>query len=162
MKTKGFTLFELLITLSLLGLIFALSTVKFTRMFAGSRLKTAALGVRDLFSYGISRAYTTGKYHTIVFDLSNGKYWLKIGREDVEEAEEILKRSLGKGITFSEITVSANTYTPPGTLEVEISPLGVTNDLLITIEDSESRKLSIELDSLVQRIVFHEEGDEQK
>ncbi len=157
MRRRGFTLIELLVTLTLLGLIFAVSTVRFTRMFAYGRLKASARGVGDLFTYAISRAYTTGKYNTIVFDLTTGSYWLKLGREEDEEARSILKRNLGKEIRFSEITVGPNSYVPPGTLEVQVSPLGITSDIRLALEDNESRKLTVELDSLVQRIVYHEE-----
>lgn len=152
---RGFTLLEVVVTLAVLGLVFAVSAARFDRMFTGTRLEGAARGLGDHFAYGISRAYTTGKYHTLEFDLESGGYWLKQGRED-EEGGKLLERSLGKGVRFTDIQAGGETYTPPGILSVEISPLGITGDLLVNLEDEAGNTMAVELDSLVQGIHFHE------
>ncbi|HHI69332.1 MAG TPA: prepilin-type N-terminal cleavage/methylation domain-containing protein [Planctomycetes bacterium] len=152
-EKKGFTLVELVVALAVLGLVFAVSVARFDRMFTGTRLEAAARGLGDHFAYGISRAYTTGRYHTLEFDLGAGKYWIKPGRED-EEGVKILEESLGSGVRFTDIQAGGETYTPPGVLSVEISPLGFTGDLLVNLEDEAGNTMAVELDSLVQGIRY--------
>ncbi len=152
---RGFTLLEMVVALAVLALVFAVSASRFGRMFAGTRLEAAARGLGDHFAYGISRAYTTGKYHTMEFDLGAGKYWIKPGRED-EDAGRLLVESLGSGVRFTDVQAGGETFTPPGVLSVEISPLGFTGDLLVNLEDAAGNSMAVELDSLVQGIRYHE------
>ena len=148
---RGFTLIEMVVALAVLGLVFAVSAARFNRMFSGTRLEAAARGLGDHFAYAVSRAYTTGKYHTIEFDLGAGRYWLKPGRED-EEGVKLLERGLGSGVRFTDIQSEGETYSPPGVLSVEVSPLGFTGDLLVNLEDEAGNAMAVELDSMVQGI----------
>ncbi len=154
-RRKGFTLLEIVIALALIGLIFGIATVRFHSLFSRSRLQASGQGLADHFAYAISRAYTTGRYHTVVFDLEHRRYWIKFGRED-EESTEILKRNLAQGVAFRDVQVGYDTYVPPGTLSVEISPLGVTNDVLINLEDEKEAALAVSLNALVQGVEYFE------
>jgi hypothetical protein len=126
-------------------------------MFARTRLQASGQGIADHFAFAISRSYTTGTYHTLVFDLSTGFYWIQEGREDEEEATKLLKRRLIKGVKFSEIHVGYDTYTAPGTLSVEVSPLGVTNDVIVNLEDEQETAYAVSLNALVQRVESYDE-----
>ncbi|MBN1421391.1 MAG: prepilin-type N-terminal cleavage/methylation domain-containing protein [Planctomycetes bacterium] len=154
-RRRGFTLLELLIALGLIATVFAAATTRFHRLFVATRLRATAQGIGDHFAYAISRAYTSGSYHTLVFDLSEGRYWIEIGRQD-EEGQRILKRRLGAGVSFTDIHVGYETYIPPGTLSIEVSPLGVTNDVLINLEDKDGEACAVALDAMVQGIEFHD------
>ncbi len=156
MKRNGFTLLEVIVTLAVLGLVFAVTTANFHTLFASSRLEAAGRGLGDHFACAVSRAYTTGRYHTLVFDLTGGTYAIREGREE-DASPEILKSRLGKGIKFTDIQVGYDTYAPPGTLSVEISPLGVTNDVLVNLEDEKGRAVAVSLNALVQSVRFFEE-----
>ena len=147
----GFTLLELMVTLALLGLVYAAATSQFHRMFASTRMEAGGDGIADHFTYAVSRAYTTGRYHTFVFDLTAGRYWIALGRED-EDGEVLLPRRLATGVSFTEVYVGPTLYQPPGTLSIEISPLGVTNDIVVNLEDNEGGQFAVALDALVQSI----------
>jgi prepilin-type N-terminal cleavage/methylation domain-containing protein len=153
---RGFTLFELLVVIGLVALIFAAATARFDRIFVRTRLQASGHGLADHFAYAIQRAYTTGTYHTFVLDLAAGRYWIKLGRENDAEARELLKRSLGSGVKFVDVQVAYNEYTPPGVLQVEISPLGVTNDVVVNLEDGQHLELAVALNALVQSVEFHD------
>jgi prepilin-type N-terminal cleavage/methylation domain-containing protein len=150
---NGFTLLELLITLAIIGLVFGAATAKFHGMFAATRLQASAQGLGDHFAYAISRAYTSGAYHTLVIDLAAGRYWIKIGRES-ETGQEILKRSLARGVKVTDVQVGYDLYTPPGVLSVEISPLGVTNDAIINLEDDTEGACAVSINALIQSIEY--------
>ena len=154
----GFTLLELLVTLALLGFVFAAVTTRFHTMFTKTRLQASGQGVADHFAYAISRSYTAGKYHTLVFDLDAGRYWIQVGRED-EEGTQLLKRRLATGVAFAEMHVGYNTYTAPGTLLVEVSPLGMTSDVIVNLTDEDETAYAVSLNAMVQRI---ERFDEHK
>ena len=152
-RRSGFTLLEIVVTLGLLGLVFAAATVRFNAMFRTSRLEAGGRGLGDHFAFAVSRAYTTGAYHTLVFDLAAGRYGILPGRED-QQAGQLLKRRLPKGVAITDIQVGYDLYAAPGTLAIEISPLGVTNDVLINLEDERGAALAVSLNALVQRVEY--------
>ncbi len=158
-KRKGFTLLEILIALGMLALIYAMATARFHGLFAMSRLAASGQGIGDHFTYAVSRAYTTGTYHTLTFDLTGGRYWIELGREDTE-ATKILKRRLAGGVTITDIQIGYDRYTPPGSLSIEISPLGVTNDVIVNLQDENERAFAVSLNALIQRIEYFEERKE--
>ncbi len=155
----GFTLLELLVVIGLIGLIFGVATARFDRIFVRTRLQASGHGLADHFAYAIQRAYTTGAYHTFVLDLTAGRYWIKLGREN-EDAQTLLRRSLGTGVRFVDVQVAYETYTPPGVLQIEISPLGVTNDVVINLQDAQGMELAVSLNALVQGVEFYDEHKE--
>ncbi len=154
--TRAFTLIELVVVLAVLGLLAAAAAVKFHGLFGRTRLQAAARGLGDHFALAVRRAYVTGGYHTLVFDLETGRYWIKEGRRD-EEGRSFLMRRLVRGVSFADIQVGGNLYVPPGTLSVEISPLGVTNDLLVNLQDSEGGEAAVWLNALVQSVEYFSE-----
>ena len=155
-RTGGFTLLEVMVTLLLVGLLMGLSTADYGALFSRTRLEAAGRRLGDHFAFAVSRAYTTGEYHTLLFDLEAGSCGLKPGRQDGEEPP-LQEEVLGEGVLFTDIQVEEQTFTPPGILTVEISPLGVTNDLVINLHDEKERTLCLYLDALVQRVEYYEE-----
>lgn len=153
---RGFTLIEMLVVLGLMGGIIAVAAARFDRIFVRTHLEASARGLGDHFAYAIQRAYTTGSYHTFVLDLEAGRYWIKLGRES-EDAQELLERSLGRGVRFTDVQVAYQTYLPPGVLQIEISPLGVTNDVVINLQDAREMELAVALNALVQSVEYFDE-----
>ncbi|HNR98918.1 MAG TPA: prepilin-type N-terminal cleavage/methylation domain-containing protein [Planctomycetota bacterium] len=153
---RGFTLIEMLVVAALMGAVFAAAAARFDRIFVRTHLEASAHGLGDHFAYAVQRAYTTGSYHTFVLDLEAGRYRIKLGRES-EEARELLERSLGRGVRFTDVQVAFQTYLPPGVLQIEISPLGVTNDIVINLRDAREKELAVALNALVQSIEYFDE-----
>lgn len=152
----GFTLLEILVALALVALVLAAASTRFDRLFATTRLSASARGIGDHVAYAIGRSYTAGSYHTLQFDLETGSYWIEVGRAE-EAGEPILKRRLGKGVTFTDIEAAGETYLPPGTLSIEVSPLGITNDIIVNLEDERGAAAGLHVNALVQGITYFEE-----
>lgn len=152
----GFTLIEMLVTLALLGLVFGVATMKFHVLFSRSRLQAGAHGVGDHFAYAINRAYTTGRHQTLVFDLGHQAYWVRPGREDEAGGAVLLKRRLARGTSFADIQVGYDRYQPPGLLSIEVSPLGITNDIIVNLTDEKQNVQAVCLYALAQRVAYRD------
>ena len=71
---RAFTLLELLLTLSLLVMISALTWPMMSRAFDGQRLRTAADQVRTQMGIARAEAITSGTVYAMQFQLATGQY----------------------------------------------------------------------------------------
>ena len=73
---SGFTITELLIVLTLMGILSAIA-MPTLKGFAGTRrLKASAYTIRSLLTFARDMAITDRTAHVVVFDLDNGRCWL--------------------------------------------------------------------------------------
>lgn len=75
--TGGFTLLEILVVLMIVGLIGGLS-IRGLKALAKSELRTSTARLSGAMRYLFDRASTTGKYHRLVIDLDEGRYWAEV------------------------------------------------------------------------------------
>ena len=73
---KGFTITELLIVLTLIGILSAISMPTLKGFAATRRLKASAYTIRSLLTFARDMAITDRTAHLVVFDLDNGRCWL--------------------------------------------------------------------------------------
>jgi general secretion pathway protein H len=73
----GFTLIELLVALAIVALLTG-GAVRGFRSLAKSDLRAGAAHLSGAIRYLFDRASTTGKYHRLVIDLNEGRYWAEI------------------------------------------------------------------------------------
>ena len=73
----GFTLIELLIALAIVALVSG-GAVRGFRSLAKSDLRAGTAHLSGAIRYLFDRASTTGKYHRLVIDLNEGRYWAEI------------------------------------------------------------------------------------
>jgi general secretion pathway protein H len=73
----GFTLIEIMIVLAIIGLITGASIRAF-RSVAKSDLRAGTAHLSGAIRYLFDRASTTGKYHRLVLDLNEGRYWAEV------------------------------------------------------------------------------------
>lgn len=74
---RGFTLVEILVVLVILGLIGGLS-IRGLRSLAKSDLRTSTAKMSGAIRFLFDRASTTGKYHRLVIDVDEGRYWAEV------------------------------------------------------------------------------------
>jgi general secretion pathway protein H len=74
---SGFTLLEILIVLVIVGLMAGMS-IRGLRSLAKSDLRASASKLSGAIRYLFDRASTTGKYHRLVIDVDEGRYWAEI------------------------------------------------------------------------------------
>jgi prepilin-type N-terminal cleavage/methylation domain-containing protein len=73
---SGFTITELLIVLTLIGILSAISMPTLKGFAATRRLKTSAYTLRSLLTFARDMAVTDRTTHLVVFDLDSDRYWL--------------------------------------------------------------------------------------
>jgi general secretion pathway protein H len=90
-KKSGFTLIEILIVMALVAIIMTLVVPNATlalKMNIQNSARELASTIRSTYDESILK----GRVHRMVFDLSNGEYWVEIGEKDflmrTEEQEE--------------------------------------------------------------------------
>ncbi len=73
---SGFTITELLLVLTLIGILSAISMPTLKGFAATRRLKASAYTIRSLLTFARDMAITDRTAHLVVFDLDNGRCWL--------------------------------------------------------------------------------------
>ncbi len=73
---SGFTITELLLVLTLIGILSAISMPTLKGFAATRRLKASAYTIRSLLMFARDMAITDRTAHLVVFDLDNGRCWL--------------------------------------------------------------------------------------
>jgi general secretion pathway protein H len=73
----GFTLLEIMIVLVIVGLISGMS-IRGLRSLAKSDLRGSTSRMSGAIRYLFDRASTTGKYHRLVIDVDEGRYWAEV------------------------------------------------------------------------------------
>lgn len=76
-RERGFTLIEILFVLAIVALITG-GAVRGFRSLAKSDLRAGTAHLSGAIRYLFDRASTTGKYHRLVLDLNEGRYWAEI------------------------------------------------------------------------------------
>lgn len=74
---QGFTLIEVMVALMVIALIASLG-VKGFRAITKSDLRAATTHLSGAVRYLFDRASITGKYHRLVIDLTDGRYWAEV------------------------------------------------------------------------------------
>lgn len=74
---SGFTLIEILIVLVIVALISGMS-IRGLRSLAKSDLRASTSRLSGAVRYLFDRASTTGKYHRLVIDVDEGRYWAEV------------------------------------------------------------------------------------
>ena len=97
-RGQGFTLLELIVVMLIIGLIAGLS-IRGLRSLAKSDLRTSAAKLSGAMRYLFDRASTTGKYHRLVIDVDEGRYWAEVSDDrfflprEPETEEELAKKA---------------------------------------------------------------------
>ena len=76
LKTLGFTITELLLVLTLIGVLSAISMPALKGFAATRRLKASTATLRSLLTFARDMAITDRTTYLVVFDLDNDRYWL--------------------------------------------------------------------------------------
>lgn len=74
---SGFTLLEILVVLVIVALMAGMS-IRGLRALAKSDLRTSTSRLSGAMRYLFDRASTTGKYHRLVIDVDEGRYWAEV------------------------------------------------------------------------------------
>ncbi len=127
-QTAGFTLIEVLVSLTILGSLIAIAMPKFSQLLPGIRLSSAARQVATDLQLARMRAIAQHATQTVVFTPSTATY--TFGASDT--------RNLGllyPGTTITNVSSGNPTFTTTGTAgatTITLSNRGVTKQIQVT------------------------------
>lgn len=121
---RGFTITELLLVLTLIGILSAISMPTLKGFAATRRLKASAYTIRNLLAFARDMAITDRTAHLVVFDLDNGRCWLASSE------------------TFNPSTPLASTLTAQNSTVVTASPTNASGNPLTTPNAAQQETLA--------------------
>lgn len=121
---RGFTITELLIVLTLMGILSAISMPTLKGFAATRRLKASAYTIRSLLTFARDMAITDRTAHLVVFDLDNGRCWLASSE------------------TFNPSTPLASALTAQNSTVVTASPTNTSGNPLTTTNPAQQETLA--------------------
>ena len=133
-KSRGFSLLELLVVLVIIGLSASLVLPSLTGGLSSLRLKTAAREVSATLRYARSLAVSVGKEQVINMDIEEGKYWLNEDKDN--------NRELPSDIRFLNVTTQGEEVTT-GMAGIVFYPMGNSSGSSIFITAGKDRNCHI-------------------
>jgi len=157
----GFTLFEILIVLALIGFV----TLLVWPMFGSPNdLPTAGRRLIGAMQHSFLEAETTRSVHRLYYDLNEGKYWLRrlaVGGEEIP-ASPPFEHALPSSVRFHKITTLHRGATTSGRAFTQFFPVGRTERTLIQLVDTADQQvLTLILNPLTGAVRVEDELVEQ-
>ena len=144
---QGFTLFELMVVILLLGFIFLLTFPNFRAFLEPRDAKRAALQFAGSVKYAQSQAATTKLKHRLNVDLKENTFWIsREGEKDsfLPDPSPMGKPgSLPSGAVFLDLDYPERDKVREGTGYVEFSPTGWAEECAIHIRRGEQEIFTI-------------------
>jgi Tfp pilus assembly protein FimT len=143
----GFTLFELVVVLLLLGFVFLLTFPDFRGLLEPRDAKRAVLNFVGSLKYAQSQAATTKSKHRLNVDLKESSFW--ISKEG--ERDSFLREStpmgqahyLPTGVTFLDFIHPERGKVKEGTAYVEFSPTGWAEECTIHLRKGQEEIFTV-------------------
>lgn len=143
----GFTLFEIVVVLFLLGFIFLLTFPNFRHLLEPRDMKRAILNFVGSLKYAQSQAATTKQKHRLNVDLKENYFWIsKEGEKNSflrEPTPMGLPIYLPSGIVFLDFTHPERGKVKEGTAHIEFSPTGWAEECAIHLRKGDEEIFTI-------------------
>jgi prepilin-type N-terminal cleavage/methylation domain-containing protein len=169
-RRAGFTLFETIITLLLIGILLAGGAISLQGAIPKYRLRSAARGLATTIEHtrlaAVSRGAWMGIHYVITpgtRDASTVPYYQVIPPppEDnpyqaPEDRELLSKQEIPQGVRIGRVILGGNQSVDRGTLNILFSPMGNSGSHIVVLEDDGGRILSVKLNAITGLIDFVE------
>ena len=143
----GFTLFEVMVILLLLGFILLLTFPNFRQFIAPRDFKRAVMGFVGTLRYTQSQAATTKLHHRLNIDVKENGYWIsregEKGRFDRDPSSLGQLTSLPPGVVFLDVYQPERGKVREGAAYVEFSPTGWAEECTINIRKGEQEVFTL-------------------
>jgi prepilin-type N-terminal cleavage/methylation domain-containing protein len=170
--TSGFTLFELLVVIFVLGLFASIVALRIEGVVSGGDLRLASRMITGEITRLRSRAAYTHREHTLVFNVSEET--LLASDAPVEEEKETFGewslqkspapkgRRLPEGIDLQDVVIFSSGKKQEGEGVMRFFPNGTVDRALIHIRNEREESYTIEVQPLTGNAVLHEGYIDQK
>ena len=156
-KTRGYTLLELIVVIVLLGLMFGIAVPRFRQAMLNDSLDATSLRIIGLIQNLRERAISDQASYVLHFDIPGGKLW-SFAVDATEEEQETAKErayQLPADIDIEDIWAwsSGKLYDEA---KINFSKKGYIEQAVIHLQSEDGRQLSLELTPFLGSIKIHE------
>jgi len=151
-RDAGFTLFELVVTLMVMGIAAALIFPRL-RLTSENDLKRTSRRLASIIGHLTQESASTKETYRLYFDLDSDEYWsaVVVGTGDLVSVKTMHKRRpLPDGITFEDIVTPQRGNVKEGEIFTQFFPIGI-EPMTIHLRQAEQR-WTLEADSLTGRV----------
>jgi len=141
-RGNGFTLLEIIIVITLIVLIFGLTTLFFGNALPGARLNSTARELSAMMRYAKMLAQNNGEPQTVLINLDTGRYGI----------EGVQTRNIPEGINI-RVTDPVAGEVSRGNYPVLFHESGIVEGGTITLWNTK-RTINIELDPIVGSVML--------
>lgn len=146
-RRRGFTLFELVVVLFLLGIILLLAFPNFRDFLAPRDMKRATLGLVGAMRYAQNQAAVTKQRHRLNVDFKESAYWITLQGEKGKYLREPSSQGqpvyLPAGVTFLDLIHGERGKIREGSGYIEFSPTGWADECTIHVQRQEGEVFTI-------------------
>jgi len=169
-RGAGFTLFEIIIVVLLIGILLAGGAVSMQGAIPKYRLRSAARGVATTIEHTRLMSVTRGAWLGIRYVLTPGSrdssslpYYQVIppppdDNPDLppEDREGLSKQELPHGVRIAQVILGGNQRVDRGSVNVLFSPMGNSGSHIVVLQGEGDRVLSVKLNAITGLMDFVE------
>ncbi len=151
-KNRGFTLLEMIVTLSLVAILFvSMGSTKFNALKA-YKIRAAASSLKKTIHYAYSLSVFNQKKYCVNLNTEINKYSIL----NYSEKKQVGKmKKLPANIEFSKIVVAGQECKKgTGNIKINFYPQGYCDSALIHIRDASNRSRMLEISSLGGKVII--------